>query len=369
MIIYLLAFAAVLIPAHFVSKLDYKTHHRQVILLSAAAILIPTLLAGCRGYSVGTDVGYYVVPNFEYALSGASLKEVFSFEHAKEPMYNLMNYGLAHLTGNVQCMLFVLGLVTYGSVFIGAYRLRKKAPMVMVLALYFLLFYNDSLNLMRQHFAMALLFLGAQDLLEGRYLRYLGYVLAAALMHTMAMGAVCFIVLHWLLCRWKQGKYGRWIKWPIIAGAIFVCVASPMLLKYILNALSLMDKYHYYFKGGSVSDNMMENLIYLAEVIAVFLFAKNLRRNVQHFDYLQTNACLTLIVLQLGRTLFYGSRVSMFFSVINVIMVAQLPRFTDNKILRKIATVGIIAVALAYWYLLYIRGGNGETYPYVPFWR
>ena len=365
--IYLSVFIASVMLAYFATKLSSQKNKVAIQILSLLAILLPALLAGLRASDIGTDVEYYIINNFEVARHVSSFKNYLPLIYAKEPLYLAIVYIIAKVFGNIQVLLFTFSFLTILFVYLSVWKWKKNLSVPLFLLIYYFLYYNDSLNIIRQHLAMAIILYGITNLLEGKYRKYLIYIFIASLIHTAALVGIIFIICHWYVIGSKnrtKRKYKKIKEFMVLfAAGISVC-GIRIWITLIVNIGLLDSRYLYYFEKASVSNNLTDTLLYFFEVIFLLCFSKQFNKYIEGYNYLEINAYLNLIVLQLARIMNYGHRLSLYFGIINLLLITQLPKITKNKKNRLLYSFFIVLIAGIYWIYIYCIGGMSHTFPY-----
>lgn len=364
--IYILAFSMATLFAYFAGKVN-KKYKGGIMLFSTLCILSLSVLGGLRDTSLGTDVEVYIIPHFKYAHTFHTLTGFlthFNNNTGREPLYRTIVYMVSRFTDNVNWLLFVFQFLTAVFVFVGAYKHKENAPLPLVVLLWCLMYYNDSYNLVRQHLAMAILFSGIDNVEKGNYKRFLLFVLAASFVHTSAVLAIAFIVIHFFTAT-KKLSHKTYRKILLIAGITVGCLGFTQIVVIAVRVGLLPAKYLYYVNTTSVSSNNFETLLYLIEIIAVFLLSGRVKRLGSATEFYSINSFALFMLMVLSRTLFYGNRIGMYFGIINILFVAQLPKLCKNQQQRMISYAAISAICLVYWWYVYVRGGVSMTYPYV----
>ena len=155
----------------FFANLAKKTENRKrFIFWSILSILVTVLLAGLRDISIGIDTSNYYDNSWKTAVGSSSFWRFMVLYHrayrAKEYLFAILIGLIAKTTRNYHVFLFAVHLIIVGGFYIGAFRFRKHADPVFSLLLFYLLYYNHSLNVFRQYMAMSILFAAAADLEE-----------------------------------------------------------------------------------------------------------------------------------------------------------------------------------------------------------
>ena len=161
------------------------------------AILVPCILAGMRADTIGTDVKVYVEPLYNAAKQSTSFfsymnqrwfyiwryKYVYDFEIG----FILLVYLIEKIGGSIGLVLFFIHILVLSPIYLGLKRINKRYPIWLGMLVFYMLFYNTSLNMMRQWIAMSILFYGLCYLLEHKKKKYFIVVIAACLFHTSAL--------------------------------------------------------------------------------------------------------------------------------------------------------------------------------------
>lgn len=364
--IYLSVFLSSIFFLYVLSKINYSKNKLLFSVLLGIAAILPAILSGVRDLSVGTDVQFYIVPNFELAISSESLLSYLQTIYAKEPLYCIIVYLIAKLTHNIHLLLFVFSFVTVSCVYIGAIRIGKKynVSYLMICVVYLLMFYNETYNMIRQHVAMAILFAGLIHVIEKDYKKYLLYVFFAVLVHATSVIGICLPLIHWFISSKYPTKSTMFKEVLILLGMFVVCVFPQQVFSVLVAIGLLSDRLLYYFQQNSVSNNNLLNIVLLMLLATLFLFRLSLSKKIYGYDFWLMNAVVSLMLLQLSRVMYYGNRISEYFCLANIVAVAQLDKMTTKKHEKIVICFLTIIVALIYWYYIYVIGNNGETFPY-----
>lgn len=340
------------------------------------SILVTTALAGLRDYTIGIDTSNYLTyPQFwGGAVKYGSLQEYMAYYQSRdlgEPLFALILGLIENYTGNFSLFLFVEHLVIITGVYIGAFRQRKHVNPVLVLLLFYLCFYNHSLNVTRQYMAMAVIFAALADLQEGKTLRYILAVLIAQFIHASALLALGALLIHWVL----DSRFTRVaasfapssrVRSGFIVSALAILVfAFPWLCRQLINMGILGRKYLFYLNPDRAEYAALISLFLMVEMAALFLLRRPMKKNLVHYNFYAVSSVAYLILQQLSAVLVYGKRIAAYYSLANLVTIAMIPRAFKKRENRIAATLLVLAVAFVYWWYVYILRQGSETYPYV----
>lgn len=353
--------------AFFATRLSPKKNKITIVVFSFIAILLPSLLAGMRATNIGTDIEFYLINNFDVAKSATSFKSYLPLIYAKEPLYLAIVYCCAKVFGNVQVLLFVISFLTILLVYLSAWKWKKYLSVPMFLLLYDFLYYNDSLNIIRQHLAMAILLLGIDYLLQRKYKIYVLFIIVASLIHTAALIGFVFVLCHCYMLGSQKKRKRKFVKLKeviiLFASGVGIC-GIRFWVTLAVDIGLLNSRYLYYFQNASVSNNVTDTLIYSLEIVTILLLSKQLNKYVKEYEYLKINAYLNIILLQLARIMNYGHRLSLYFGLINLLLIVQISKIERNKNKRLLINGLIYMIAIGYWIYIYCIGGVSQTFPY-----
>jgi len=141
-----LIYASIALITSLFSELSVKVKNKWIrgfcLLLT---LFIPSFFAGVR-YGIGTDY-------FAYERIFNNLK--CGYEVRTEFGYNLINYLIAKLGGNIQHVFFVVSLLTILFMYLSLYEYKDKISVGLGIFVFMLLYYQSSYNVVRQFLAVS----------------------------------------------------------------------------------------------------------------------------------------------------------------------------------------------------------------------
>ena len=327
--IYLVAFSLSVLFAFFANKYSGKLF----FLFSFFSILVMVLFSGLRSYTVGIDVHNYYTQTWYWpnAISADSvigyLKGYISYgaQGFREYIFALFLGAVAQFTGNFRVFLFLAHLIIITCVYIGAFRQKKHVNPVFVLLLFYLLFYNHSLNIIRQYMALSIVFAFLADIEQKRFVRYTIVTIFASLIHTSSILSLGVLFIYFVL----YGKSKRINPQPgirklfLVLCLVFLVLGFEPFCRILIEFNILGDKYRYYFSGSSIQHGTIVTVFLLLEILAVFFFRNQLQKN-KYFDFFLMNSITYLFLQQLSGFMLYGKRIATFFCINNIITIVFL---------------------------------------------
>lgn len=378
MVIYLIAFAASLCIIQAIQR--WERGSVGFFFWSATALFIPCLIAGLRASSVGTDVMGYAQPLFSLAKANTGFSDYYLSVWWRgwryygpadlEFGYSALAWLCARLFGSFQSFLFITQALTVVPIYVAVAKYRERFAIAPVMATYYLMFFNMSLNLMRQFIALGFIFLAIVGFYRsGRGLKGQAACLAslfiAVFFHSSAIMGFLILAIRLFL----DGGNGRvipaWRAWAVVALALSALVAVPVI-QHLLVTLGFTS-YAQYLGNGGVGFKSKQLLLY----VPLILMALSLvRQSGTNFDlFLFTVVAVGLVLTQLSSLDDQGGRIGVYFIVFGACVPGALGRLWSNDALKR-STVSFLysCYLLAYWVFVYVFAGSSETVPYLFYW-
>ena len=229
-----------------------------VILVGCAAVLALSVMTGIRDYDVGTDIDFYILPQYSRARYLASFQALWNanVENA-EILFLILEFIAANVFHSPHFAMFVLSLLTNGFVYMGITKQRENIDVAFAWITYCLIYFNVSLNLMRQSVCVAILFYLFSDLEKLSWKRVIFFSIFASLFHISGLIGFFFYAVYLMICRRKRIGGMRKILFLLF---LFLPVIIPIAIKTIISFGVLNQRYNIYAKNqGSVA---IGNLIF-----------------------------------------------------------------------------------------------------------
>lgn len=378
MAIYLISFAVSLLLIAFTEK----RRKAYFCFFSIIALLIPCLVAALRAECVGTDILVYVKPMTENAIGSDNFshywnsswfsvwRDKFVYEH--EIGFAALVYIVAKLTGSMGAVLFCIQAVTIVPVFVALAMNRKKAPVWLGMLMFYLMYYNSTLNMMRQWMAMGILLLAFQLLLNKKYWQTLLCTLVAILFHYSAVIILPIYFIWWFLRLFRKGtlvqgdiKVSTRMVVIIVIG--FVGVLALMNVDLLLKLMIRLGfgRFSNYLSGNALSILFGQIILRLPVLGVTVVSWKRFNKSSPHAGFFLTMMILDLLASQLTSIATYAFRISFYFAMFGLLAVPQVYTCQKTPFEKKIVGIGLSAFFLIYWYYTYSYIGAHETIPYV----
>lgn len=366
MLSYLISFAISVGLAYLANK-NYKNKTKFYI-FSLLSIMIVALLAGLRDYSVGYDVNNYISVHWTLARSSASFTSYCKAIGTNEYLFLLILFFFGKVTSDFHFVLAFLHLIIIACIYFGAFKHRKIINPCFLLFLFYFLFFNDSLNIIRQYVAMSIVFAGFILLENNKLVKFSLVILIASLFHKVALISFVYVLLRIIFfnknCKLRPNFEIK--QFFIIVLCTLVVVLGHKILTFMLNSGLLSSKYALYLTSESVSSANLKSILLAIEIFILFTFFEKSKADLKFY---RLNAVIYLIVLQLTRVIFFGSRIALFFSLMNLFPLCMASKCCISKYDVKILNASLVIVVIMYWLFLYILNNSGNTYPYLFYFQ
>lgn len=371
--IYLLCFVA---SASFAYLANKTTKRRNLYIFSFCSIAIMVLLAGLRDYSIGIDTMGYLTKDRYWAgaISASSLFDYLKFYFPLgygDPLFALLVGSIAQFTGSFRLFLFVCHTIIITFFYIGTFRHRKMVNPAFILLIFYLFFYNQSFNIMRQYMAMSIIFAFLIDIQNKKYWRYIVAVIVAMLFHSTAVLGFAPLLLY-IFINYKNDKLKITTKLSssqkeIIISCILllgVLLFSP-LIKLMIKIGVLNERFMFYITSNTITPAIIVSGIVVIGLLGVFCFRKQIKQKYEQSNFYIMCSIVYLILLQLTFFVAYGRRIAQYFAFADLITWGLIANAPKDKKTKLFLNIGLILVALLYWLYVYFLRNSSKTIPYV----
>lgn len=352
-------------------------------IFASIGILIPCILAGLRADTIGTDVRVYVEPMFDAAKQSKSISMYMSqkwyviwrymYVNKFEIGFSMLIYLIVKLGGSLSTILFFIQMIIISPIYFGLTKIKKTYPIWFGMLVFYLMFFNASLNMMRQWMAMSILFYGFSFLLINDKKKYFLLTFIATLFHTSAIfGIIIFFVYIYSTKARKYLKifnvHFKHSKAPL---TIFIlgCVAllSLNIIVIVLNAIGL-SKYVVYIRGTDGLHLLpLQILVRLPILLLLIIRWKKIVKEDKVAPFYGSMLVLDLLASQLISINAYAFRIGVFFSEYNILIYPALIYAGNKKykINRTITLICVLVYMFIYWTYYYVIVCTHATFPYV----
>ena len=370
MIPYLLVFSVTNIFVYFSERKWGKNKKIYAYILSITAVLILSAFAGIRDYNVGTDNSFYILPGYLQAKRyvGDFSNYMKSDIYQLEPLYLILSYITARFFHSPHIIMFVLSFLTNLFIYLGIIKLRNFYSVSFAWMAYCLLYFNISLNMMRQSVSIAIIFYVLSDI-ENKisWKKTIFFFLFASLIHISGLIGFFFYIVRLLF---TSRKYLSGFKMFLYCMLLLLPVCIPYSIQIMSSAGLLSGKYSVFI--GNSGEIAAGNIIFRVIGLASFIAYCYLNRKKEYIDFHICNLYFGIInILLLANNSLLFIRIDRFFEIFEVSQFTLGMRaYSTKSALRYILSILLTSLMLFYWYYRFVTLGDGETYPYLidPKW-
>lgn len=340
-----------------------------------AALLIPCFLAAFRAESIGTDVVGYAKPLFDLASRSSSFSDFNNAHWYRywrdaspadfEQGYVFLVWISAKLFHSFPALLFFTQALTIVPILAALLKSGGKYTVPFGMATYFFLYFNVSLNMMRQWIAMAFVIYSLValykrgDSFSSQIPCFMGILLASLFHYSALFGVLSLLLLH---------LFARYNNKNAVLLACAVALLGPFLLGVFGNVLIMVGLGRYVnYIGGQLSIMPNQILIRLPLVLFAFLAASDKRfcSPLANFYFLSMLFGVSLSQLVSGGE--NNGRIALYFDCFSVLVFgAYLSGHEERDSVIKVATALIfMAYLVFYWWFSFCYMGRNATVPYL----
>ena len=242
-------------------------------------IIIPSVLAGLRAETVGTDILIYgknMMIEAERATSFSGL--LASDITMTEVGYQFYAYIVSRFFSGLGWWLFFTQLFIMTFFVLGIYKFRNDISLWKAMAVFMFCFYHLSFNIMRQSMAMSVLLFAFYYLTRKKYVTYFSLSIFAATFHTFALFVGLIIFCLWIFKDWFKSKTNKIFATALV---LLMAVAFNFLLSTLYSFLGgFMERYvRYALEGSEVTLFTMITSPSFLMLLVMFLFSAMIIKN------------------------------------------------------------------------------------------
>lgn len=351
-------FCALLIFSVF---LFYQSDRKDSKFLLVMGILIVSLLSGFRGINVGFDTAYY------YDAFLNSFPKSWQFE---ETGFRFITNFLMNTFNRATIVMIIYALITNFLIFFRLWDFRKKCNFSAMSILYILIFFIDSMNIMRQFIAISIIFFSTRFLEKKKYILFLIIVLLCTYIHKSCLLALIILVVYGWKSLSKRNKMLLIV--PII-------VLSVLGIRLVYNFESA-DIENYLSQSNSVS-NFNITFIYRFSIFVISYllnrskikivissranlknnkYEDSIKENKNEFNIISVIYLLGLCLGSFGMFFLFLSRIGYYCLFFELLYWGYLTYNNKNKNLN----FGMIMIYAVYIFALEVINNGSRIFPY-----
>lgn len=337
----------------------------------AISVLIVSVLAGVRGYSVGTDIKVYGNSLFAYAQKVSLIDFIEKLPNI-EPLYLTLVDFSTFFSEEAHMLYFFTGLIIYSFIMAGIVAHGKTMPITLSWTGFLLLLYSDTFNAMRQCLGLSIAFFGFHFLDEKQYLKLAVSLIIAFFFHNSVIIMIAIIGIYILL----QLNNRIWIKALMFAGTLATVYFFNEMLNTLVEIGLFNSKMTRYQISESNGISVLAILIRLPFLLAIllqrdkFTHESNSRtklfslQNTAESDFYIILLLLEMFTVELSAYVASLYRISLYFVPFRCLSYARIVAVQKKENREAYASALVIYLLVIFVYQNMIKGNN-EIYPYV----
>ncbi len=346
----------------------YKRNKYFSAILVIIALLIPSILAGLRDYSIGYDVTLYGNYWFEKACSYGSMIGYLNKarEYSMGIGYAAVNFLSSRISKDPHVFYFNYELLHMVLLYFGLRPFKDKISIPFAFLVYYFMWYNLSLNILRQSMALIIVFFSYQFVANKKPVFFAICIFIAMTFHNTAIIGVILYAVSFSL----QSRVAKLFRLLIVAASGVVILFYKQVFE-LLASMSIFSSNRY----GHYMDDSLAGGRYIRIVFWLFVAALVIWRAKDYnkvWDHSKVMNFWIVISLVMSGIMFVASstviRAAYYFDIIAVI---SIPFITENlglreKILgKRIQYIVTIIPIFLYWLLSFVVRNGAQTFPYV----
>ena len=360
LLIFFLSFLLLNLSAFFYNS--KKKRVGQFILL--IALILPAALAGLRDLSVGTDTGFYVWDGYKDA-NRADSYSYYTMKSFLEPGYNILNYTITKIFQNFHWLLFFIQWFILSFIGWSVLNLKNYKLLPWAFLTYYLLYFNNSLNMTRQTMAIVICMFSFSYLLKRQYIISIIIALIAMFFHFTSFIFLAVFPIYYLS---NKIKTRFWlVQIGVLLIAAIAVIALDDLITLFIGSGVLTQRYDAYTsKNGMFGSNIPISDLFLvvAFTFLFFIFQKFSKLDKNFKNLFGTLFMISIVLCFAAIKSTFAVRGMYYFSYLSIIMIPMLIISIDNKNAKKILKLGLFFLYILFWVLTVVVANLGHTYPY-----
>lgn len=347
----------------YLAEKQYDMDNKKCIIWLCIIIAIDTFFVGLRDFSVGIDTGVYIEDYYIYA-NNRSFTELLDLENGYDLGFLIIAYISGLLSDNPQSLLILTEFLIIGFICMGLYEYKKSLSlnMPMFFSLFWLLYGNETYNLMRQFCAIAILFYAFSLFLRGKWMFYIILQFLSYFFHSSSVIFIAVPILS-IISNFKgRVKYSLLLFFVI--GIISFISMYFLFLDYIGNLGILKDVYidRYGlgsdYENNSISFGVRYILQYLMPIILIFFIFREKKLDMQQRFMLLALFIISCSIEQMRFVMIFFARLSYYWGMVFIVYFSYVIK-QKGKYVPFIAIYFLLYFIIAYNnYTLVIPGAH-----------
>lgn len=345
-------------------------------LLFFCAILSISLFSALRGTKVGTDTASYL-REFSRALrSHGNFRSLLIDQNIFriETSFIILEYIFSFFKNGFPILLFTYSFLTHLFILLGIKNIQKAndTPPLILWLMYCTLFYNCTLNNIRQWLSIAIIFYAFSDEDSIRYKKTIALIILATVFHTSGLIGFLLLLFYMFNCRQKHREKIFDLIFGI--GICFIPIFIPSIVSIFSRILNSSARYSYITRSVVQSVADMDKLTFIIRMVFAICYLISFT-NLSRVRYLQNKDIflLYIVLLDAFSALSYNQlnlRLNQYIAIFELSYATKGRKIFDvNKRSRFSSYILLLILLIVYWYIKYILWNNNVTHPFYFNWQ
>lgn len=346
-------FITICVGSLILFKLAELKDNKLFLVLGVVAL---SLGAGLRNDNVGLDT-YQYVSAFKTNFSVIWLFKETGFREISRLLMNAFS-------GNTTCLFLLYAAVTNALILYRLWDFRKDCSYSYMAFLYITLHYINTLNIMRQYIAIAIVFFATRFLEKKGYMKFLLAVLLASVFHSSALlGLFFFFVYYWKIAPKKQKK---WMLFPLL-------IAIPIVFIVLMKTQLAQITNYFSQKRADVNATFIYRIIAFGLILALqyskkeFIVFKGSKKEREMISISRCESifCIAgLATAALGMFFSFLSRLGLYYLMFEIVFWGEVVKRGKSK---QLAFLLFSTYAIYVFVCEFLYNGSG-IFPYGIHW-
>lgn len=315
-------------------------------------LIIPSSLAGMR-YGIGTDYFSYkrIFENINNGLGSRT-----------EIGYNLINYIIGHMGGNIQTVFFVVSFVTILFIYLSLCEHKGKISVGIGMLVFMLIYYQLSYNVVRHVLAMSIGLYSVKYIFKRRFFKYTIFILLAMSFHLSSVLMFPFYYIYKLIGVKKRAI----LKTLFFISVVLFMINYDKILYFIINKIPAIEYYSIYLKTkDNVSFGFGIFILNIPYILPGLIYYNQLKeyddRFIFYYELLLVGFLLKFMSYFAAD---YISRVSDIFFISIIIIIPYYFKILKRRKNLVVLNIFLIAFLFFMWIFTYFYSGKADTVPF-----
>ena len=329
-------------------------------------LLIPCVFAALRSMTVGVDIKVYVTPFYDFALNHNFIQLIEKANSATGLAFAALIYICAKFF-NVHILLFLIEVLIIFPLYHALRLLNEKLSPAVGMLIFYFLFYNLTLCVMRQGIAMSFILLSYAYFEKKKCIPSIVFSIVAVMFHKSSALIILFIFIVLLILNSKK-KRTNLILFVFFLAIFFVLY--PYVIHFLIDLLTKFSyKYALYLiKYNKPRDwSQIPTTDFLSKtlmLIAILIACKKVRAKDNFTYFLMLLVFVGRYFMIFNANFYESTRVAIYFDYFLILLVPFVSQkwFSKKNGSSMFASLCFIGITSLYWlYFMMIVGAYGTN--------